>query len=124
QALAAALGPALRRAESTEAIWLLPTRRAVGRLLRALVSTSGRRWVLGVGLLAVALAGLAVTPVAYRVEARGRLQPATGRALFAPRDAEVTEVFVTGGERVVAGQPLVQLRDQQLDSELLAARNR
>ncbi|MFM8584414.1 MAG: HlyD family efflux transporter periplasmic adaptor subunit, partial [Planctomycetaceae bacterium] len=93
-------------------------------LLRALVSTSGRRWVLGVGLLAVALAGLAVTPVAYRVEARGRLQPATGRALFAPRDAEVTEVFVTGGERVVAGQPLVQLRDQQLDSELLAARNR
>ncbi|MFM8584498.1 MAG: hypothetical protein ACKOFW_23815, partial [Planctomycetaceae bacterium] len=27
QALAAALGPALRRAESTEAIWLLPTRR-------------------------------------------------------------------------------------------------
>jgi hypothetical protein len=123
-ALAAALGPALQRAQSTEAIWLLSTRRVLGRMLQSLASTTGRRWGLGTSLLAAVLAGLAMTPAPYRVEARGRLQPATGRALFAPRDAEVTEVFVTGGERVVAGQPLVQLRDHQLDTELLAARNR
>jgi len=118
------LGALLQRTLETESIWLLPTRRAVGRLTRMLWGTTGRRWCAGLLLALGVIATLAVQPATCRVEARGRLQPATGRSLFAPRDAEVTAVLVAGGERVEAGQPLVRLHDHQLESELLAARNR
>jgi multidrug efflux pump subunit AcrA (membrane-fusion protein) len=81
-------------------------------------------------MIAVALlvsgAALALTavPARFRVEGKGRLMPCVQSHVFAPWDGEVTTVFVAGGEHVIAGQPLVQLRNDDLQSQLLTAQNR
>jgi biotin carboxyl carrier protein len=50
--------------------------------------------------------------------------PAEQSSVFAPWDGEVTAVYVAGGQKVEAGLPLAQLHNDELQSQLLALRNR
>ncbi|MCY2963405.1 MAG: HlyD family efflux transporter periplasmic adaptor subunit [Planctomycetota bacterium] len=115
---------ALHHALSHERIFLLRVRRWVGGGLEWFRGRTGAMMCAGVVVAVVLLAGLALVPATYRVEGRGKLMPAVQRDVFAPRDSEVTELVVQGGDRVEVGQPLLVLRDVQLETELLAARNR
>ena len=92
----------------------------------------GLQWIRGRGaaiLAAVVLsvtslaAGLLFTPAEYRVEASGKLMPAVQRRVFAPYEGEVHEILVEPGELVSAGAPLISLKNEELDSELLLLRN-
>ena len=58
------------------------------------------------------------TTVPHYINAEGRLMPVTQRRVFAPEIARVKEVFVVGGQRVEKDQPLVQLEDPKLSSEI------
>src|SRR5258708_2237611 len=49
----------------------------------------------------------------------GYLQ-ASVRAVAAPRDARISEILVTSGSVVTAGQPLVRLQDTAFDQRLEA----
>lgn len=72
----------------------------------------------GLLVLAVAALWLVHLPTALRMEAEGTLQPAEKRAVFAPLDGFVLRVFVSDGDHVVAGDPLVQLKSPQLEIEI------
>jgi multidrug efflux pump subunit AcrA (membrane-fusion protein) len=69
-----------------------------------------------------AIAALAVTlvklPADFNVEATGTLQPIERRNVFAPRSGLVDEVLVGHGADVKQGDPLVRMRDPQLDLEM------
>jgi biotin carboxyl carrier protein len=105
-------------------------RSIIRRLAARIIGVSGSRraglsrWLLA-GLLTLAAgAALAIVPSEYRVEGKGRLVPSLKRRAFAPVDAEVVELLVKGGETVRAGQPLLVLRNDELELALLAARNK
>lgn len=82
-----------------------------------------KRWSARLAMAAVPLAVLLLLPAPFKLPARGALQPAQ-QQIFAPVDGEVEEVFVEHGQAVVAGQPLVRLRNDDLSAELVAHRGR
>jgi multidrug efflux pump subunit AcrA (membrane-fusion protein) len=114
---------ALVDAEQHESIFLLPAWRAIGRTLRWF---RGRRLLAAVAI-AIAFAavgiGLAVVPWEYRVEGSGRLMPVIQHEIFAPEDGEVIELRVKGGETVDVGDPLLEMRNDLLQAEVIATRS-
>ncbi len=70
-------------------------------------------------LMVAAVTGLLVfVPAEFEIEAKGELQPRERREVFASDDGVVAELMVTAGEKVTAGEPLIQLRKPELDLEL------
>jgi multidrug efflux pump subunit AcrA (membrane-fusion protein) len=65
-----------------------------------------------------AIAALILVPADFTVEAVGTLEPAIRQEVFAPRSGLVDRVLVAAGADVVAGQPLVELRDPTLELDL------
>lgn len=93
----------------------------VGRML------AGVRWLtearqlpktlLAVAAAAAVVAILAFVPADFDVRAEGTFQPARRREVFASDDGVVRELSVEAGGTVTADQPLVVLRNQELDQE-------
>ncbi|MCH7687197.1 MAG: HlyD family efflux transporter periplasmic adaptor subunit [Planctomycetes bacterium] len=109
---------ALHNARLQQQIFLLRFWRFLGRSLewfrgRKLAKTAA---VLA-GLTMIGM-GLVLIPMDYRVEGKGQLMPVTQQAVFAQVDGEVEEISVKDGERVKAGQELLQLRNNPLKLEL------
>jgi hypothetical protein len=68
-------------------------------------------------VLAGVMALLALVPWELRVEARGVLQPARHRDVFAPRDGTVVDLPIDSEHRVQEGDMLLSLRNEDLDLE-------
>jgi len=114
---------ALSNARDHESIFLMPVWRAIGRTVGWF---RGRRLAIAGAILAAVVAvglGLAFIPWEYRVEAKGRAMPVEQHEIFAPWDGRVERVLVENGQQVSAGEPLVVLRSDDLETELLAAEN-
>ena len=117
------IAAAVFNAKTHSAIFLLPLWRSLGRFVEWL---RGRRLALaaaGLALLIAFNAALALVPWPYRVDATGKLMPVVQREVFAPWDGQVVELLVQGGERVEAGQVLLQLRSDELSAELVTVEN-
>jgi multidrug efflux pump subunit AcrA (membrane-fusion protein) len=93
----------------------------LARLLRKVrwVTRAGRLVKIGLvlGVLAVAVAVLAIMPADFNVEARGELQPTRLHDVFARSDGTVTDLRVEHGQPVRSGELLAALRRPQLDFE-------
>jgi multidrug efflux pump subunit AcrA (membrane-fusion protein) len=76
------------------------------------------RSVLVLGGVTAAVAALVFVPADFNIDAPGTLQPVVRRDVFAPRSGLVDDVLIQHGAKVTAGQPLVRLRDSELDLEL------
>ncbi len=116
------LATAITHARQYESIFLLPLWTALGRAWSAL---RGRRlaWTLLIaGLLVGVTTAMFQIPWPYRVEAQGQLMPVVQRDVFAPSDGQVVELLVRGGDRVSSGQLLLNLRNDDLSSELARLR--
>jgi multidrug efflux pump subunit AcrA (membrane-fusion protein) len=82
------------------------------------VNTHRLRTAVLLGAAATAAAALIFVPADFAIEAVGTLEPVVRRDVFAPRSGLVDEILVQHGTNVAAGEPLVRLRDPQLDLEL------
>ena len=111
---------ALQSAREDERIFLRGPLRVLGRaqeylhgrkLLKTLAATAA--------LVAVGLA-LWLVPYDYRITGEGVLVPAVQRKIFAPFDGEVTAVLVEGGQRVEAGEPLLKVRNDDLQEQIVS----
>jgi multidrug efflux pump subunit AcrA (membrane-fusion protein) len=114
---------AVADAEQHESIFLLPLWRTIGRTQRWF---RGRRLATAIAVvlgLAVVGAALAFTPWTYRVTADGRLMPTIQHEVFAPENGEVEDIKVHGGEQVNAGDPLIILRNPELQAEIVATQS-
>lgn len=107
-------GPVLNLMRLHELPWRQRAWRAIRRTLRAIRRTSDRRVWGCVALSALALGLLCALPMPYRVGGHARIEGAEQRALSAPTDGYLKAVHVRPGDRVVKGQPLVDLADQDL----------
>jgi multidrug efflux pump subunit AcrA (membrane-fusion protein) len=68
--------------------------------------------------IAAAVAALAMVPAEFNVEATGTLEPIVRREVFAPRSGLIDEVLVAHGANVKQGDPLVRMRDPELNLEI------
>jgi multidrug efflux pump subunit AcrA (membrane-fusion protein) len=94
--------------------WLL---RPLGRV-KETISEHVTRTAFVLVVIGAAIAALIFVRADFNVEAPGTMQPTVRRDVFAPRNGVVDEVLVKHGADVIAGQPLIRMRDPSLELEL------
>jgi len=114
---------ALHNAVTHQSLFLLPLWQMIGRNVERLRGRTLVKVIAGAVALAVITVALVLVPWEYRVEAKGRLMPSIQHDVFAAWDGEVIGLFVTSGKKVQKGDPLVQLRNEELQLKLLNAEN-
>jgi len=109
--------PALRWMLHGEQPWHQRMRHAMAQTFAGL--REPRRGTTRVVLLAAAAAVLfvALVPLEYAVSGRARVEGAQQRVLSAPADSFIKTAHVRPGDRVLAGAPLVDLIDEDLQLE-------
>lgn len=120
--LLAYISAALHSALTYESLFLLPVWRGLGRISEWLRGRGFLKAVAAAITLAALLTVLILVKVDFRVHAKGRLMPVIKQEVFVPLDSEVVEVAVASGQHVEPGDLLVQLRSNDLQTELLGTR--
>jgi multidrug efflux pump subunit AcrA (membrane-fusion protein) len=111
---------ALSRAIDHDSLFLLPLWKALGRATWMFRGRAFPKTMLVVAMLVGAIAALAIVPTDFEVAARGKLQPAVRREVFAQIDGVVTNVTVRHGQSVTAGEVLAELTNTNLELDLAA----
>jgi multidrug efflux pump subunit AcrA (membrane-fusion protein) len=112
---------ALDRAREVDELplrWLL---RPLGAMKRAIAGHVPRT-LFALAALAAAVAALVYVPAEFTIDAPATLQPTVRQDVFARRSGLVDEVLVGHGSEVAAGEPLVKLRDPELELDLRRVR--
>jgi hypothetical protein len=116
--LAEHVGAVLTRARQNDRILFLRLWQTLGhgvewfhgrRLAKTLAAVAG---------VVIVLAALWLVPYDYRVTGKGKLMPVRRHQIYAPENGDVIQIFVRGGDKVKKGQPLLQLRNEQLAADL------
>ncbi|RMF45227.1 MAG: efflux RND transporter periplasmic adaptor subunit, partial [Planctomycetota bacterium] len=109
---------ALNNSLSHNELFLMPVWRFLGRAMWLFRGSALPKTVAVLTLVLAALIAMFVVKIDLDLEANGTLQPKTQRQVFAHVDGEVAEVFVDHGDTVKAGQPLMRLRNRELEIEI------
>jgi biotin carboxyl carrier protein len=109
---------ALTNALDHNSLFLMPLWRTIGKA-KWLVQARQlpKTLLIGGGILALLIAGLAI-PSEFDMRAKGTLQPVHKRDIFAAMAGEVVEVLHDNGALVPAGEPLIVLRNPELQIKL------
>jgi len=99
-------------------LFLMPVWRALGRATWFFRGSALPRTLAILGVTLAVLLGMFLWHINLDLEANGTLQPSDQMQVFAHVDGEVEAVFVDHGAVVKAGQPLVQLRNRDLEVEI------
>jgi hypothetical protein len=109
---------ALSNALEHESIFLLPVWRAIGRAKWVVRARSLPKAMTVCASVVVAVAALGLIPVDFDLAARGKLQPAVRRDVFARVDGVVTEVPVQHQQIVEKGQILARISSTELEAQI------
>ncbi len=109
---------ALNNSMSHSDLFLMPVWRFLGRATWLFRGSAFPKTMTVLALVAVALLALFLVRINLDLEANGTLQPAVQRQVFAHVDGEVEEVYVDHGDQVKQGQPLLKLRNRELEIEI------
>lgn len=114
---------ALFNGQTYHRLFLLPVWKFFGETFKFLEGRGKLKVLAGVVATAAVVAALCLVPWEYRVEGTGRLMPVEQKDVFAPWDGDVVEIKVKGGQTVAEGDVLLVLRNEDLQFQLLGARN-
>jgi len=109
---------ALANVREHNELFLMPVWRAIGK---AKWVTEARQlpWTIAAAVTTLAvLLILFLWPADFELTAKGKLQPAVRRDVFANLDGEVTRVLVKHGDMVKKGQPLAEMRNTELEVKI------
>ncbi len=96
-------------------LFLMPVWRTLGRATWVLRARTLPKTITVAVLLLAAILGLIFVPLELKLTAEGHLEPDVRRQIFAQIDGEVLEVLVGHNSMVEQGQPLVRLRNRDLE---------
>jgi len=116
----------LFRAREIERISFLGLWKLLGKTLEWFHGRKLAKTLAILGGIAVVVLSLVFIPADYRVKADGRLMPIVQQDVFAPMDGEVEKIYMENtqdGKRVTKGTPLILLKNDELEQQLLDARN-
>lgn len=111
---------ALSNAHTHQSLFLLPLWSALGKTSEWLYGRKLLKTMAAVMFLGIIGYVLAFVNADFRIEGTGRLMPTHRREVFVPYDGDVVDVLVSSGDHVVPGQLLVKLRNNELQSEMIA----
>lgn len=115
---------ALYNALKHERVFLLPLWHWIGEQFAKLRGRTLAKVVAVLVAVAVLIGATAVVPWEFRLEGRGKLNPAVRREVFADEAGIVRDILVTTRERVEEGQPLIKLENVPLQSQLIDAQRK
>jgi multidrug efflux pump subunit AcrA (membrane-fusion protein) len=110
----------LANAIEHSSLFLLPLWKALGQITWLFRGRTLPKTLLAITAIVAAVVALAIVPTDFEVAARGKLQPAERREIFAPLDGLVARVVVEHGQVVEAGAVLAELTNTDLDLQLAA----
>jgi hypothetical protein len=111
---------ALVSAIDHNSLFLLPLWRALGRMTWMIHGWALPKTVLVLVAVAAGIAALATVHTDFEIAARGKLQPAVRREVFAQIDGIVSAVRVRHGQAVSPGTVLAEMTNTNLELELAA----
>lgn len=111
---------ALTNSIAHSSLFLLPVWKALGQITWLFRGSRLWKTLLLFVLLGGGITALIVIPTDFEVAARGKLQPAERREVFAPLDGVVDGVNVRHGEMVEAGSVLAELTNTDLELQIAA----
>jgi multidrug efflux pump subunit AcrA (membrane-fusion protein) len=109
---------ALSNAIEHSSVFLLSFWKQIGKAAWLFRGRALPKTLLALGLLIGGVAALAIVPTDFEVAARGKLQPALRREVFAPLDGVVSSVPVRHGQVVEADTILAELTSTDIELEL------
>jgi len=109
---------ALANADRYSSLFLLPLWQALGRATRLLRGWALLRTLVILGLLLGGGLALVLVEKDFEIAAKGKLQPAERREVFAGIDGIVAQVPVRHGQLVQPGQVLAELQNNDLEQQL------
>ena len=109
---------ALSNAIEHNSVFLLPLWKQLGKATWLVRGRTLPKTLLVLALVIGGITALAVVPTEFEVAARGKLQPAQRREVFAPLDGVVASVPVRHGQIVESGAVLAELSSTDIELEL------
>ena len=117
---------ALANAIEHESLFLMPLWKTLGKAKWIVQARTLPKTVAVVAAIIAAVAALVLVPADFDLAAKGKLQPALRREIFAPLDAVVIDVPVKHEDAVQQGGVLARLANNELEVQIanLAGRER
>ncbi len=113
---------ALTNAKAHRRLFLMPLWQFLGRQLRWLEGRNLLKTTVVLAALITVILSLVFVPKDYTVEGEGQLMPVNQIEVFAPWNATVEELKVDSNDDVTKDQPLMKLRNEELDEQLTVAK--
>lgn len=99
-------------------LFLMPVWRSLGRAMWLFKGSALPKTMAVLSLITIILLAMFLININHDLEAKGSLEPKIKRQVFAHVEGEVEEVYVDHGDEVKAGQPLLKLRNRELEVEI------
>ncbi len=109
---------ALNNSMAHSDLFLMPLWRFLGRATWLFRGSAFPKTMTVLALVTLALLALFLIHINLDMEANGKLQPTLQQQVFAHVEGEVEEVYVDHSDVVKQGQPLLKLRNRELEIEI------
>lgn len=109
---------ALSNALEHSNLFLMPVWRAIGKAAWVIRARTLPKTLTITGLVLTILLGLVIIPWPFTMKAKGALQPIDKRDVFVEEPGVVDEVLVDHGVFIKKGEPVVRLRNPDLELQL------
>jgi multidrug efflux pump subunit AcrA (membrane-fusion protein) len=109
---------ALANAREHNDLFLMPLWRGIGKLGWVVRARTLPKTLAIAGAVLAVLVALFVIPYPFELSGRGTLEPVDKQDIFASVDGVVEKVFVQNGQHVKKGEPLLQMRNEDLEASL------
>ncbi|HTQ39943.1 MAG TPA: HlyD family efflux transporter periplasmic adaptor subunit [Pirellulales bacterium] len=110
---------ALSNAMEHNSLFLMPVWRTLGKSRFLVAARTLPKTLAAVVAVVAIITSLFFVPKEFELHGKGTLEPVVKRDVFAQVDGLVLQVLVKSGADVKADQPLVELQNTKLDSELV-----
>src|SRR5690606_2515243 len=101
---------------------LMPVWRTLGRARWVVSARTLPKTLAVVATLVALVLAMVLIPYDFKLEGKGTLEPINKRDVFASQDGTVQEIYVAHNDKVTQGQPLLKLRNTELDVAIASVR--
>ena len=112
---------ALENARKHSEIFMQPVWKRLGWLQKVLFQDHFAKTMTGLAALTLLTLGLIFVPWELKMKVGGVMQPTLRRTIFAQSEGMISDVLVAEREKVVAGQPLLQIENPDLETQISTA---
>jgi len=111
---------ALANSQSHSQIFLMPVWRFLDRITWMFRGSALPKTIAIGSIVTAAILAMFIVPIDFDLEGNGKLKPSIERNVFAHVDGEVQNVFVKHGQYVKEGDVLLELRNRDLDQQIIS----